>query len=89
LTEGPQAESLPAGYSMEMEDSNLLVLRRADGSVVKSFVFSSTSPTPQALKRTAEEDLLSNQETNTGLRQRFPKEGEPAEEEDSSSQEES
>jgi hypothetical protein len=79
---------LPAGYSMEMEKSNLLLLRRPDGSVVKSFIFSSTSPTPQALRRAAEEDLLSNGGTNTDLRQRFPKQGKPAqeeEEEDSSS----
>jgi hypothetical protein len=54
-------ERLPAGYSMGMEDSNLLVLRRADGSVVKRFVFSSTSPTPQALRQAAEEDLLLTQ----------------------------
>jgi hypothetical protein len=71
---------------MEMKKSNLLLLRRADGSVVKSFIFSSTSPTPQALRRAAEEDLLSsNQGTNTDLRQRFPKEGKPAQEEEDSS----
>jgi hypothetical protein len=62
LTDEPE-EKLPAGYSMGMEDSNLLVLRRADGSVVKRFVFSSTSPTPQALRQAAEEDLLSNRGT--------------------------
>ena len=63
LTDEPQKEErLPAGYSMEMEDSNLLVLRRADGSVVKRFVFSSTGPSPQALRQAAEEDLLSNRE---------------------------
>jgi hypothetical protein len=63
LLDEPQEEEqqrLPAGYSMGMEDSNLLVLRRSDGSVVKRFVFSSTSPTPQALRQAAEEDLLSN-----------------------------
>jgi hypothetical protein len=74
LLDKPQEEEhkLPAGYSMGMEDSNLLVLRRADGSVVKSFVFSSTSPTPQALKQAAEEDLLSNRGASE-LSPRFPK----------------
>jgi hypothetical protein len=62
MDEPHEEERLPAGYSIEMEDSNLLVLRRADGSVVKRFVFSSTSPTPQALRQAAEEDLLSNRE---------------------------
>ncbi len=63
MDEPQEEERLPAGYSMGMEDSNLLVLRRADGSVVKRFVFSSTSPTPQALRQAAEEDLLSNRRT--------------------------
>ena len=62
MDEPHEEERLPAGYSIAMEDSNLLVLRRADGSVVKRFVFSSTSPTPQALRQAAEEDLLSNRE---------------------------
>jgi hypothetical protein len=63
LMDEPQEERLPAGYSMGMDDSNLLVLRRADGSVVKSFIFSSTSPTPEALRQAAEEDLLSKRGT--------------------------
>jgi hypothetical protein len=63
MDEPQEEERLPAGYSMGMEDSNLLVLRRADGSVVKRFVFSSTSPTPQALRQAAEEDLLANRRT--------------------------
>jgi hypothetical protein len=74
LLDKPQEEEqkLPAGYSMGMEDSNLLVLRRADGSVVKRFLFSSTSPTPQALKQAAEEDLLSNRGASE-LSPRLPK----------------
>ena len=74
MTDEPQEEEerLPAGYSMEMEDSNLLVLRRADGSVVKRFVFSSTSPSPQALRQAAQEDLLSNR-ASTELSPRLPK----------------
>ena len=59
----PQEERSPAGYSMRMEDSNLLVLRRADGSVVERFVLSSTRPTPEALKQAAEEALLSHRGT--------------------------
>ena len=39
MDEPHEEERLPAGHSIEMEDSNLLVLRRADGSVVKRFVF--------------------------------------------------
>jgi hypothetical protein len=41
LLDEPQEEEqrLPAGYSMGMEDSDLLVLRRADGSVVKRASF--------------------------------------------------
>ena len=81
MTEEPQEEEqrLPAGYSMSMEDSNLLVLRRADGSVVRSFIFSSTSPTPEALRQAAEEDLLSNRGT-TELSPRLPKREKFAEE---------
>lgn len=75
----PQEKRLPAGYSMGMDDSNLLVLRRADGSVVKSFIFSSTSPTPEALRQAAEEDLLSNRGT-TELSPRLPKREKFAEE---------
>ena len=75
----PQEERLPAGYSMGMDDSNLLVLCRADGSVVKSFIFSSTSPTPKALRQAAEEDLLSNRGT-TELSPRLPKREKFAEE---------
>jgi hypothetical protein len=75
----PQEERLPTGYSMGMEDSNLLVLRRADGLVVKSFIFSSTSPTPEALRQAAEEDLLSNRGT-TELSPRLPKREKFAEE---------
>jgi hypothetical protein len=71
LTDGPQEERLPTGYSMGMEDSKLLVLRRADGSVVKRFAFSSTSPTPQALRQAAEEDLLCHRGT-TELSPRLP-----------------
>lgn len=53
-------ERLPEGYSMGMENPNLLVLLRPDGSVVKRFVFSATGPTPQALVEAAEEDQLSS-----------------------------
>jgi hypothetical protein len=81
LTDEPE-EKLPAGYSMGMEDSNLLVLRRADGSVVKRFLFSATSPTPRALREAAEEDLLSNRGT-AELSPRLPK-GEKFAEEGSS-----
>jgi hypothetical protein len=84
LTDQPQEEQrLPAGYSLEMEDSGLLLLRRADGSVVKRFVFSSTSPSPQALRQAAQEDLLSNRRT-TELSPRLPEEEKLAEEEGSS-----
>ncbi len=79
MMDEPQEERLPAGYSMGMDDSNLLVLRRADGSVVKSFIFSSTSPTPEALRQAAEEDLLSNRGT-TELSPRLPKREKFAEE---------
>ncbi len=79
MMDEPQEERLPAGYSMSMEDSNLLVLRRADGSVVRSFIFSSTSPTPEALRQAAEEDLLSNRGT-TELSPRLPKRDKFAEE---------
>ena len=84
MTDQPQEEQrLPAGYSLEMEDSSLLVLRRTDGSVVKRFVFSSTSPTPQALRQAAQEDLLSNRGT-TELSPGLPK-GEKFEDEEGSS----
>lgn len=53
-------ERLPAGYSMEVESPNLLVLLRPDGTVVKRFVFSAMGPTPQALVEAAEEDWLSS-----------------------------
>jgi hypothetical protein len=43
---------------MGMESPNLLVLLRPDGTVVTRFVFSSIGPTPQALVKAAEEDLL-------------------------------
>lgn len=79
MMDEPQEKRLPAGYSMGMDDSNLLVLRRADGSVVKSFIFSSTSPTPEALRQAAEEDLLSNRGT-TELSPRLPKREKFAEE---------
>ncbi len=84
LTDQPQEEQrLPTGYSLEMEDCSLLVLRRADGSVVKRFVFSSTRPSPQALRQAAQEDLLSNRRT-TELSPRLPEEEKLAEEEGSS-----
>ena len=79
MDEPQEEERLPAGYSMGMDDSNLLVLCRADGSVVKSFIFSSTSPTPEALREAAEEDLLSNRGT-TELSPRLPKREKFAEE---------
>jgi hypothetical protein len=50
---------LPEGYSIEAEERNLLLLRRADGSVVAAFAFSAFSPTPETLREAAEEDLRS------------------------------
>jgi hypothetical protein len=48
---------LPEGYSIEAEGENLLLLRRADGSVVAAFAFSAFGPTPGTLREAAEEDL--------------------------------
>ena len=49
---------LPAGYSLEAEERDLLVLRRADGSAVCAFAFSAFGPTPDAVRQAAEEDRL-------------------------------
>ena len=49
---------LPPGYSLEAEGRNRLVLRRADGSAVCTFVFSAFGPTPEAIREAAEEDRL-------------------------------
>jgi hypothetical protein len=48
---------LPEGYSIEAEGPKLLLLRRADGSVVAAFAFSAFGPTPETLREAAEEDL--------------------------------
>jgi hypothetical protein len=50
---------LPEGYSIEAEGPNLLLLRRADGSVVAAFAFSAFGPTPETMREAAEEDLRS------------------------------
>ena len=47
---------LPAGYSLEAEGRDRLVLRRADGSAVCAFAFSAFGPTPEAIYEAAEED---------------------------------
>ncbi len=74
MTDESQEERLPAGYSIEMEDSSLLILHRDYGSVVKRFVLSSTSPTPKALRQAAEEDLLSNRKPPWTFGNTSPKE---------------
>ena len=48
---------LPSGYSLEAKEPDLLVLRRADASVVAAFTFSAFGPTPKSIRETAEEDL--------------------------------
>jgi len=47
---------LPPGYRLEAGGGDLLVLRRSDGSAVASFAFSAFGPTPEAVRRAAEED---------------------------------
>ncbi len=49
---------LPAGYSLEAEGRDRLVLRRADGSAVGSFAFSAFGTTSEAVHEAAEEDRL-------------------------------
>ncbi len=53
---------LPAGYSLEAEGQDRLVLRRADGSAVCAFAFSAFGPTPEAVREAAEEDRLRRRE---------------------------
>jgi len=48
---------LPEDYSIAAEGPDLLLLRRADGSVVAAFAFSAFGPTPETLREAAEEDL--------------------------------
>jgi hypothetical protein len=50
---------LPEGYSIEAEERNLLLLRRAEGSAVAAFAFSAFGPMPETLREAAEEDLRS------------------------------
>ena len=52
------AAGLPAGYSLEAEGRDRLVLRRADGWAVCAFAFSAFGPTPEAVREVAEEDSL-------------------------------
>jgi hypothetical protein len=58
---------LPEGYSIEAEGPNLLLLRRADGSVLAAFAFSAFEPTPETLREAAEEDLRRLRRGRLGL----------------------
>ncbi len=49
---------LPAGYSLEAGERDVLFLRRPDGTVVAAFAFSAFGPTPEAIYEAAEEDRL-------------------------------
>ena len=74
VSDGTAAMGLPAGYSLEAEGRDRLVLRRADGSAVCAFAFSAFGPTPDAVREAAEEDcfrwrargLAGNEETGRG-----------------------
>jgi hypothetical protein len=84
LADELQKQRLPAGYSIEMDAcSKLLVLCRAEGSVAKRFVFSSMSPTPQALRQAAQEDLALRG-TTTNHYEHLPKGVNPPQEEEGS-----
>jgi hypothetical protein len=62
VSDGTAAMGLPAGYSLEAEGRDRLVLRRADGSAVCVFAFSAFGPTPNAVREAAEEDRLRRRE---------------------------
>ena len=45
---------LPAGYTVDILDPDVLILRRDDGSMVAAF--SSRGSTPESIRRRVEED---------------------------------
>ena len=56
---GPKESfELPPGYSLEAGSRSRLLLRRADGSAVVAFAFSAFGPTPETIRKAAEEDRL-------------------------------
>ena len=55
VTVKDQRLHLPPGYSLDMSDSDVLILRRSDGTSVAAF--SAHGADPKELRKAAEEDL--------------------------------